>query len=131
MKFIWISVALLPTMVGCSPTKLATDANREATRTEYRERLQTDSVHVYLRDSIHVRERGDTVFVNVYKTHVAYRERLRIDTISLTDTVTTTLRETIVEETNRLTGWQYFQIWTGRIAAALIVVYMALKRFLK
>jgi hypothetical protein len=84
-----------------------------------------------LRDSVYIRERGDTVFVEKFKTRIAYRDRLRTDTVSITDTLRITLTETRTEEINRLTGWQWFQIWAGRIALMLILAYLAFKRFLK
>lgn len=46
------------------------------TEIEYRDRLMLDSIHV--RDSIIVRDKGDTVFIN--KWHTAYRDRLIRDT---------------------------------------------------
>jgi hypothetical protein len=126
---IYITILLL--FAACTSTKIASDTSREATRVEYRDRLRTDSVFVWLRDSVHIRERSDTVFVEKFKTQIAYRDRLRVDTVSVTDTVKITRLETVTEEVNRLTGWQWFQLWFGRIAAALTLVYILIKRHLK
>lgn len=126
---IYILIFLL--FAACSTTRVASDTNREAVRVEYRDRLRVDSVHIWLRDSIMVRERGDTVFVEKFKTQIAYRDKLRVDTFRMSDTVWVAQIETLTEEVNRLTGWQYFQVWLGRIVAALIVIYLIFKRFLK
>lgn len=126
-----LSAALLLAAASCAPARTASDASREAARTEYRDRLRIDSIRIHTRDSIHIRERADTVFVEKFRTQILYRERLRIDTANLTDTLRVTLRETVTEEVNRLTGWQHFQIWLGRIAAALIAAYVAFKRLFK
>ena len=119
------------TFVACGTTRIASEANRETVRTEYRDRLRTDSVFVMLKDSVHVRERADTVFVEKFKTRIAYRDRLRVDTVSVADTVRIANYETVAETTNEPTGWQYFQIWLGRIAAGLIGVYFLIKKYLK
>ncbi len=39
----------------------------------------TDSVHHYQRDSIYIREKGDTIYI--YKEHIRWRDRVRIDTL--------------------------------------------------
>jgi hypothetical protein len=130
MKKAAIIISIL-LFAACNTTKIASNTDREAVRVEYRDRLRTDSVFVWLRDSVHIRERSDTVFVEKFKTQIAYRDRLRVDTVSVTDTVKITRLETITEEVNRLTGWQWFQLWFGRIAAGLIIIFLLFKRYLK
>jgi hypothetical protein len=116
---------------ACNTTKIASNTDREATRVEYRDRLQTDSVFIMLRDSIIIQKRSDTVFVEKFKTQIAYRDRLRVDTFRVSDTVRVTQLETVTEEVNRLNGWQYFQVWTGRILAGLIIIFLLFKKFFK
>lgn len=134
-KYLYISILICIVFGSCRTTHTSTitDTNREASRIEYRDRLRIDSVFLSLRDSIYIRERGDTVFIEKFHTQIAWRDRLRVDTLSITDTVRLTRTETHIEieEVNRLTGWQWFQVWLGRIAAGLILLYFAFKRFLK
>jgi hypothetical protein len=99
---------------------------------------QIDSLVVYKQDSVYVyiRERGDTVFVNQYHTKITYRDRVHIDTIRMNDTVRIIEKstETITVEENRLTGWQWFQIYAGRVLfviVCLISVYLLFKWKLK
>lgn len=44
-------------------------------------RVRTDSVAVLQRDSVFIRERGDTVFI--YKERLRYRDRVKVDTVRL------------------------------------------------
>lgn len=46
---------------------------RDSIRTEYK----LDSIYLYQRDSIHIREKADTVFVNKYVTR--YKDVLKIE----------------------------------------------------
>lgn len=55
----------------------------ESVRTEYRDKVQRDSIYVL--DSIYMREKGDTVFVDRWR--YAYKDRLLTDTLILNDTV--------------------------------------------
>ncbi len=55
----------------------------ESVRTEYRDRLQRDSVHLY--DSVFLKVKGDTVWLEKYK--YVYRDKLRTDTVTLSDTI--------------------------------------------
>jgi hypothetical protein len=42
-------------------------------------------------------------------------------------TVTTSENKTIIKEVNRINGWQWFQIWVGRLFALIIAVYFGFK----
>lgn len=55
----------------------------ESVRTEYKDRLQRDSI--YVQDSVFVREKGDTVFVDRWR--YVYRDKLITDTLLVNDTV--------------------------------------------
>jgi len=67
-------------LVGCSKT---TYVPIESVKTEYIDRLQRDSI--YLRDSIHIREKGDSVIVEKYK--YLYRDVIRVDSILRIDSI--------------------------------------------
>lgn len=44
-------------------------------------KVRTDSVAVLQRDSVYIREKGDTVYI--YKERLRYRDRVKIDTVRL------------------------------------------------
>jgi hypothetical protein len=52
-------------------------------RTEYRDNYRRDSL--YLRDSIFIRERGDTVWIEKYR--YLYRDKLIKDSVIINDTI--------------------------------------------
>jgi hypothetical protein len=90
----------------------------------------------YLHDSVYIRERADTVFVEKWHTRVTYRDRTLIDTLRTSDTVriASVIHETVEVEVNKLTGWQWTQIYAGRMMLLLLVflaVWLVFKRVLK
>lgn len=44
-------------------------------------KVRTDSVAVLQRDSVYIREKGDTVYI--YKERLRYRDRVKVDTVRL------------------------------------------------
>lgn len=90
-----------------------------------------DSTTIYVRDSVIIRQGGDTVRVEIWK--VSYRDRVVVekDTVIRVDSVS---KESPVLVDKPLSPWQGFQIWCGRIALALIgvgIILIVLKRYLK
>ena len=99
----------------------------ESVRTEYRNTATTDSV--FLRDSIFVKEKGDTLIVEKYR--YLYRDRILRDSVIVRDTLRVPYPVEVVKEVKKpLTGWQNFQVWCGRIALVVGlfgIVFFALK----
>ena len=88
----------------------------ESTRTEYRDNYLRDSI--YVRDSIFVKEKGDTLIVE--KFSYLYRDKIIRDSIFQTDTIRVPYPVEVIKEVKKpLTGWQNFQVWSGRIALVL------------
>jgi hypothetical protein len=91
----------------------------ETIKTEYKSLFQRDSI--YFKDSIYIRERGDTVFVDKYR--YVYRDRflndttLRIDSVSVPYPVK---GDTIIEY-KRDVFW-----WIGLAAIIIVLVYFVL-----
>jgi hypothetical protein len=65
-----------------------------------------------------------TVLVDELRTEIFHLNAEKTD-------FKTELVETKTVEVNRLTGWQWFQIWTGRIAMMLAGVWLAYKVFIR
>lgn len=71
------------------------------TEIEYRDRLQRDSIHVH--DSIHIRDKGDTVFVD--RWHTVYKDKLLRDTTYIEKTDSIQVPYPVEKE---ITNWQRF-----------------------
>ena len=96
----------------------------ETTRTEYRENYLRDSI--YFRDSIFVKQKGDTLIMEKYS--YLYRDKIVRDSIFKTDTIRVPYPVEVVKEVKKpLSSWQNFQVWCGHIALMLAILYFALK----
>ena len=119
MKTIICITALLCICCACGTTKYIPI---ETTRTEYRDN--------YLRDSIFVKEKGDTLIVE--KFSYLYRDKIVRDSIFQTDTIHVPYPVEVIKEVKKpLSGLQNFQVWCGRIALALgllAIIYFVLKQ---
>ena len=124
MKKTIIFYALALLCCACGTTKYVPI---ESVRTEYRNTATTDSV--FLRDSIFIKEKGDTLIVEKYR--YLHRDRILRDSIFKTDTIHVPYPVEVVKEVKKpLTGWQNFQIWCGRIGLVFllfVIVYFVLK----
>lgn len=76
----------------------------ESVRTEYKDRLQRDSI--YVQDSVYIRDKGDTVFVDRWR--YMYRDKLVTDTLLVNDTIRVPYR---VEK--QLSRWQQTKMDVG------------------
>jgi len=99
----------------------------ETVKTEYRDKILRDSIFLY--DSVSVKEKGDTLLLERYR--YLYKDKIIRDSIFKTDTIRVPYPVRIVKEVKApLSGWQNFQVWSGRIALVillLIIVYFVLK----
>ncbi len=95
--------------------------------------VSKDTVKIYIRDSIYIHHKGDTVFKNVYKTQ--YIDKIQLLTVH--DTIRAYIKgdkgETEIVEVNILTKFQKFQILVFWILAAAIFVTIIYKlsKFIK
>lgn len=100
-----LSVILLTLASSCSPRIY----ERVFTRRDTTYIVKHDSVTFYDRDSIFVREKGDTVYKYVEKWR--WRDRVRVDTFYRTRIDSVALERTkIVEVEKPLSGWRKWQI---------------------
>lgn len=121
MIFLLALLIVLFFLTSCSPKTIYIPE----VHTEYITRTDTfvkiDSVSV--KDSTIIVQKGDTMLVE--KWHTQYRDRWRekivLDTIMRADTISVSypVEKKVPAEIN---GWQWFQIWAGRIALCLLAL---------
>lgn len=104
---------------GCSPEVI--EKIEKQTDTCHIEKIRRDSI--YQHDSIYIHEwqKGDTVYLERDRWHTEWREKVIRDTvyISRRDTLTTIQ---YVDKPADISGWQWAQIWAGRIAMITIAL---------
>jgi uncharacterized protein with GYD domain len=98
-----------------STTDVRQTATSEAVRTS------VDSIFLYYRDSIYIRERGDTVFIDRWHVQTAYRDRLRTDTLRVVDSVRVVV-DNVIERVQGQSSWAAFERWCGRTLMMLLIV---------
>lgn len=123
----WLIIAMIAMCVialtaGCKEVEYVTVPEYH-TDTLRETRNIRDSI--YLHDSIHVKELGDTVWIE--RWHTSYRDRLKTDTVyhSRVDSVPFPV-EIEKEVAAPLTWWQKTQMYAGD---ALLVILMAAAGF--
>lgn len=123
MKFsIYILIPILCLLSSCKGKTIYVPI--ENSRTEYKDRLYTDSI--FLHDSIVFKVQQDTVFVEKYK--YIYRNRLLRDSIFKYDSIQVPYPVVEYKEVNKLSGFQNFQIWCGRLLLVLLGGYFIFQR---
>jgi PBP1b-binding outer membrane lipoprotein LpoB len=137
----YIIILSIMLFASCSGTKTVSSKSEHVEQSvieKTRIQTQIDSVLVYKHDSIYIKEKNDTVLIEKYITKIAYRDRLRTDTVRVTDTVrisdTVEIEKTVEVEVNKITGWQWVQIYAGRIlliGILLMGVYFYFRYFRK
>ena len=107
-----ISIALL--LTGCTSTRYV-EVPVDRVKIEYRDRTLIDSL--IKKDSVIIRERGDTVFLEKYK--YLYKTNKIRDTISIKDTITVVNTVEVTKEVNKVYNWQVILMILGGVAIAL------------
>ncbi|MFT3993858.1 MAG: hypothetical protein QM660_06095 [Dysgonomonas sp.] len=123
MKFIiYILMFFFSLLYSCKTRTIYVPV--ENNRIEYRDHLYKDSV--FLHDSIVFKVQRDTVFVEKYK--YLYRNRLLRDSIFRYDSIQVPYPVVEYKEVNKLSGFQNFQIWCGRLLLVLLGGYFIFQR---
>ncbi len=95
----------------------------ESVRTEYKDRLWRDSV--YLHDSVLIKIKGDTVWLEKYK--YLYRDKILRDSVFVSDTIQVPYPVEVEKEVNRLSSFQSFQVWCGRILLLILAGWVGVR----
>ncbi len=100
--------------ISCGTTKVI-EVPVDRVRTEYIDRHSIDTV--IKNDSIIIRDKGDTVFLEKYK--YLYKYVNRTDTVLKTDTITKVQTVEVIKEINKVKNWQIGLMVLGGGALAL------------
>ena len=123
IRLVWtvilLAILVIFLLTGCK-TKTVLVPVKE-TKTEYRDRLRVDSV--YNRDTVQIYGRNDTIFKDIIK----WRERFKIDTVSVVRVDSIPYKVEVVKEVNKLTKWQKLRLNTLNILVLIIAAYLFIK----
>lgn len=122
MKLIGPIFILCCILAGCSPRLYQDTASRIRRDTVFVERVQVDSV--YRRDSIHILDRGDTVYQYVERWRDRYRYLHDTTFIRQTDTLKVAVHD-VLEVERPLSRWQSFCIVLGRLAILALAAWLS------
>lgn len=116
---ILLAILVIFFATGCKTKTVLVPVDR--VKIEYKDRLRVDSI--YNRDTVQIYGRNDTVFKDV----IRWRERFRIDTVSVVRIDSIPYHVEVVQEVNRLTKWQRWRLTMLNIIGGLVVVYIAFR----
>ena len=129
-KLIYFILALVICSItfGCKTKYVHVPVETIQKEKEYVDRWHKDSIHV--KDSIIINRNGDTIYIEKYK--YIYKDKLVRDSIFITDSIKVDkpYRVEVEKEVNRLTSFQSFQVWCGRITLLILMIWGAY-RFIK
>ena len=114
-----IIILILLTFAGCKTKTVLVPV--EKVKIEYRDRLRVDSV--YNRDTIQIYKKNDTI----YYEKIRWRERFKIDTVSVVKVDSIPYKVEVVKEVNRLTKWQKLRLNALNILVLIIAAYLFIK----
>lgn len=115
MKKLLLIIFLGIVLCACTTTKYV-DVPVPQVRVEYRDRVSIDTL--VQNDSVIIREKGDTVFLEKYK--YIYRIKEVKDTINVTDTITVVQTVEVTKEISKLHNWQVILMILGGAGVALM-----------
>ena len=123
IRLVWtiilLAILVVFLMTGCKAETVLVPV--EKVKIEYRDRLRIDSV--YNRDTVNVYERGDTVYLQTIK----WRERFKIDTVSVVRVDSIPYPVEVVKEVNVLTKWQKIRLRLLNIIVIAIIIYVIIR----
>lgn len=111
-------LVILFLFVSCKTQLVHVPVETVKTEKEYVDRLLRDSI--YIKDSVIINMKSDTVFIEKYK--YLYRDRFIKDSVFITDSVRIEIPYPVevVKEINRLRNWQIILIVLGGSAIGFL-----------
>lgn len=123
IRLIWtvilLAILIVFLLTGCKTKTVLVPV--EKVKIEYKERLRVDSV--YNRDTIQIYKKNDTI----YYEKIRWRERFKIDTVSVVRVDSIPYKVEVVKEVNKLTKWQKLRLNTLNILVLIIAAYLFIK----
>lgn len=116
MKKIIVAILVVVLFYGCTTTKYI-EVPVDRVKIEYRDRTLIDTL--IRNDSIVIREKDDTIFLEKYK--YLYRIKEVRDTVNVTDTITTVKTVEVTKEVNKLYTWQTILMILGGSGIVLLI----------
>jgi hypothetical protein len=122
-------VIILFLCVSCTSTKYV-EVPIETIKTEYVNKLEYKTDSIFVRDSIDKYIKGDTVYIEKYKTTYKYKDRVLTDTVVKTDSIQVPVYIENTKEVNKLKGYQYFLMYSGITLFLLIacIIYRYIRK---
>lgn len=119
MRSIILALISCICLIGCKSIQYVPVENT-VVKTEYKNSVSYDSI--YFTDSVYIREKNDTVYVENIKYRYKYVSN--VDTIVKNDTITnTTIQEVeVIKEVNKLKWWQAALIALGVLSLVYIII---------
>lgn len=122
-RLVWtvilVAILIVFLLTGCKTKTVLVPVDR--VKIEYKERLRVDSV--YNRDTIQIYKKNDTI----YYEKIRWRERFKIDTVSVVRVDSIPYKVEVVKEVNKLTKWQKLRLNTLNILVLIIAAYLFIK----
>jgi hypothetical protein len=123
VTFIALAIALMLAFSGCTTTRYV-PVEHHTTDTVYQSKLQRDSV--WLHDSIHVSEKGDTIRIERWRTKYISKE-VR-DTIYRAKTDSIPVPYEVIKEVPRKSTWfERIMFCTGIVSILCLILFVAKK----
>lgn len=123
IRLVWtvilITILVVFLLTGCKTKTVLVPVDR--VKIEYKERLRVDSI--YNRDTIQIYKKNDTI----YYEKIKWRERFKIDTVSVVKVDSIPYKVEVVKEVNKLTKWQKLRLNALNILVLIIAAYLFIK----
>ena len=115
MRKLLVQIVLCVLLVGCSTTQYVPI---EHTKVEYVNSIQVDTC--FVRDSIYIKEKNDTVYLEKYK--YVYKHKIIKDTIIVNDSIPIIKTVEITKEINVIKNWQIALMVMGGAFIAFLLL---------
>lgn len=113
-----IAISILMCCISCKTQDCIPETIvRDSIRTEYK----LDSIYLYEKDSVFIKEKADTIFVNKYVTR--YKDVLKIER----DTIYQENKVVEVKEVKYIPAFVKVMAWIGGAACLLLLIWVVLK----
>lgn len=119
MRSIILALISCICLIGCKSIQYVPVENT-IVKTEYKNSVSYDSI--YFTDSIYIREKNDTVYIENIKYRYKYVSN--VDTIVKNDTITNTIIQEVevIKEVNKLKWWQTALMALGILSLVYIII---------